>query len=146
MPELIATLAAGIWAGAAIYSAFAEHPAAVKVGVPYATAYFRPMASRAAPMMIVLALIGAVAGLLAWFNSDQVLWLVGALLLAAMFPFTAILIVPTNRRLLKIDPEREPEEAEALHMRWGTMHTWRTVIGSPAFLVFLWALWIGQKA
>ena len=144
MPELIATLAAGLWAGAAIYSAFAEHPAAMQVGVPFATRYFPPMARRAAPMMIVLALIGAVAGFVAWLDQGHRFWLLGSILLAGMFPFTALLIVPTNRKLLKVDPMAEPDLAESLHLRWGRAHTWRTLIGAPAFLLFLWALWIGQ--
>ena len=146
MAELIATFAAGIWAGASFYIGFAEHPSALKVGVHFATEYFRHMSRRTAPMMMVLALIGAVAGILAWIKSGSSLWLIGAILLAAMFPFTVIFIVPTNLKLLKVDAQNDPDEAAALHARWDLMHTWRTVAGSLAFALFLWALGVGQDS
>jgi hypothetical protein len=56
--------------------------------------------------------------------------------LGAMFPFTAILIVPTNRRLLKIKPG-EVGGSEELFTRWGRLHGLRALLGSTAFLVFV---------
>jgi len=58
-------------------------------------------------------------------------------LMLAMFPLTAILIVPTNVRLLKIDPKESEVEAEQLHERWGKMHALRTVLGCLPFLIFV---------
>ena len=140
MLTLIATFAAGLWTGAALYIGFAEHPSALKVGVAFATDYFRPMSKRTAPLMMLLALVAAVAGIAAWLDNDGVLWLIGAILMAGMFPFTAIFIVPTNLKLLRVDAAAAPDEAIALHARWGVMHAWRTVLGAPAFLLYLWAL------
>jgi len=137
---LIATTAAGLWAGAALYIGFAEHPSAVKVSVGFATDYFRIMSKRTAPLMMVLAAVAAVAGVAAWFDDGGMLWLIGAILMAGMFPFTAIFIVPTNLKLVRLDAAEAPDEAAALHARWGVMHAWRTILGMPAFPLFLWAL------
>jgi hypothetical protein len=145
MVELIATFAAGLWTGAALYIGIAEHPAALKVGLGFATEYFRHMSKRTAPLMMILAAIGAVAGIVAWISGDGMLWLIGGIILAAMFPFTAILIVPTNLALLRIDADHAPERAAALHARWGLMHHLRTIIGTPAFGLYLWALWAGPN-
>ena len=140
MSAIIATLAAGLWAGAAIYIAFCEHPSALKVGVQFATAYFKPMSKRTAPLMMVLAAIGGVAGCLNWYYTGGSTWLVGGALLLAMFPLTGMLIVPTNIRLINIDAVAEPEQAARLHAIWGRMHLIRTVLGVIPFLLFVLAL------
>jgi hypothetical protein len=140
MAEYLATLAAGCWTGAALYIAIAEHPSALRVGVRFATEYFRPMSKRTAPLMMILSGVGGIAGLYAWWNNGVSGWLIGGVLLLAMFPLTGILIVPTNLKLLKVDALNNPEEAELLHARWGKMHWLRTIVGAPAFLIFAWYL------
>ncbi len=140
MAEYLATLAAGLWTGAAVYIAFAEHPSALRVGVHFATEYFKPMSKRTAPMMMVLSALGGGAGAYVWFAGGATGWLVGALLLLGMFPFTAIFIVPTNIKLLRVDAINDSAEASTLHARWARMHWLRTLLGSPAFLIFAWLL------
>lgn len=138
--QLVATLAAGLWAGAAAYISLVEHPATLQVGVQFATDYFPRMAKRAAPIMMVLAVIGAVAGILAWANSGSLLWLIGGAILAAKLPLTAIFIVPTNRKLLGVNAVKSSAEAAALFARWGRLHALRTVLGLVPFFLFVWAL------
>lgn len=91
-------------------------------------------------MLIILALIGAIAAAVAWFNDSGVEWLIGALLLASMFPLTGIFIVPTNLKLLKVDSDNAPEEAALLLKRWGQLHAIRTVTGSLSFVLFVYTL------
>jgi hypothetical protein len=136
----LATLMAGLWAGAAIYIGFAEHPSALKVGVKYATEYFKPMSKRTAPLMMLYSAIGGGAGLYVWFNGGATGWLVGGVLLLGMFPFTAIFIVPTNLQLIQPDAAADEAKAARLHARWGLMHWLRTLLGVPAFLIFAWLL------
>ena len=138
--ELVATLAAGLWAGAAFYIGFAEHPAALKVGVGFATAYFRHMSKRTAPLMMALAGISGLSAGYAWWQTSATAWLVGAVLMLGMFPFTAALIVPTNLKLIRIDPERQAQEAATLHAYWRKAHWARTVLGSIPFPLFVWLL------
>ena len=138
--QFLAITAAGIWTGAAIYIGFAEHPSAVKTGPTFATEYFRHMSKRTAPFMMVLAaLSGMSAGWVWWINGDNG-WLIGASLQLGMFPLTGLLIVPTNIKLIQIDPAAEPELAARLHSKWGRMHWLRTAIGGLSFPLFLWLL------
>ena len=138
--KLMAIVTAGLWAGAAAYISVVEHPATLKVGVQFATDYFRPLAKRAAPSMIVLAVIGAISGILAWVGGGSLLWLIGGAILAAMLPLTAIFIVPTNRQLLRVNAKESSTEAATLLSRWGRLHAVRTILGLVAFLLFAWAL------
>ncbi len=140
MAALIATVAAGLWAGISIYIAFVEHPSTLRMGVQFATEYFRTMSKRTAPLMMILAAIGGVAAIYTWSQGADALWLVGGSLLLALFPFTAIFIVPTNIRLLKVDAVESRDVAAALHARWSFMHAVRTVLGFPPFLIFVWLL------
>ena len=144
MSELIATISAGLWAGGCLYIGLVEHPAATRLGPEFATRFFRPMSSRAAPMMIILGLIAAVSAGYAWLDNRGVEWLLGALLLAGMFPLTGIFIVPTNLKLLKVDSAEAPLEAEQLLTKWGRLHLVRTVAGSLSFLLFVYALAMKQ--
>jgi hypothetical protein len=136
--EILALLAAGLWSGAAIYIGFCEHPAALKVGVEFATSYFRLMSRRTAPLMMVFSAVSGVAGTYIWWAGGHTGWLTGGILMLAMFPLTGLLIVPTNIKLLKIDPVEDRALAEELHRYWGRMHWLRTVVGVPAFLIFAW--------
>ena len=62
--ELIALLATGLFAGAAIYVTLVEHPARVECGPALAITEFRPSYRRGAFMQAGLASIGCVAGTL----------------------------------------------------------------------------------
>ena len=100
MFELLATACSGIFAGAAIYISVGQQPAAREVGDRTAMAFFPPMYRRAAPMQAGLALVGSVSGLVASLAGGGVGWLVGALLLGSIIPFTLLVIKPVNDQLL----------------------------------------------
>jgi hypothetical protein len=140
MAEQLTVIAAGLWAGISIYIALVEHPSALRVGVKFATDYFRVMSKRTAPLMMILAAAGGVAAVYVWYQGGDLGWLVGGALLLLQFPLTALFIVPTNIRLLKIDVGQASDEALALHHKWRTMHGIRTVLGCPPFVMFVWLL------
>ena len=140
MAALIATIAAGLWAGISLYIAIVEHPSALRVGVQFATEYFRTMSKRTAPLMMILAAIGGVAAIYTWIQGADRLWLIGGSLLLIQFPFTAIFIVPTNIRLLKVDAAESNELAAALHARLSLLDSIRSILGFPPFLIFVWLL------
>lgn len=133
---IAATICAGVFAGAAIYINAVEHPARLMCGTELALREFAPSYHRATIMQVPLALSGCVAGLWsAWLLSDA--WVgVGAILLGAVVPFTLVVILPTNKRLL--DPALDPrsEQARALLVRWGRLHAVRSISSGVAFLLF----------
>ena len=137
MFELIAIVCAGLFAGAAVYVSFVEHPARVGCGTELALKEFGPSYHRGTIMQASLAIIGLIAAVIGWLLTNSVMELVGGLLLGANVPYTLIAILPTNKRLL--DPHlapRSPEAAELLR-RWGRLHALRTAGGLLAFLLLL---------
>jgi hypothetical protein len=111
---IVATLCAGFFAGAAIYINAVEHPARLSCGTELALREFAPSYRRATVMQAPLAIAGCVAGLWsAWVVTD--VWLaVGAVLLGAVVPFTLVVILPTNNRLL--DPSLDPADTTATEL------------------------------
>lgn len=137
MLELIATACAAVFAGAAIYVSIVQHPAVLELGDDFAARFFPPMYRRAAPVQAGLALVGSLAGLSAALLGSGLAWLVGALLLGSVVPFTLVWIKPVNDRLL--DPDLDPADLEIpeLLSRWGRLHGVRSAAGALSLLCFL---------
>lgn len=86
----LATIAAGLFAGAALYVTAAEHPGRMECGPAVAIREFGPSYRRAAVTQVLLAVAGCGAGVAAWARGAGGGWLVGALLLGALIPFTLL--------------------------------------------------------
>src|SRR5262249_50208273 len=134
---VVATLCAGLFAGAAIYVNAVEHPARLSCGADVALREFGPSYRRATVMQACLAIAGCAVGLWpAWVHRD--VWLaLGGALLGSVVPFTLVVILPTNRQL--VDPALDPrgEKAIQLLVRWGRLHAVRSILSSISFLLFL---------
>jgi uncharacterized membrane protein len=135
--EFLATLCAGLFAGAAIYITFVEHPARLECGTELAATEFGPSYRRATLMQASLAAVGLLAALVAWAQGRGVEVLIGGLLLGAVIPFTLVVILPTNKRLLDPGLDRGSAEAAALLARWGRLHAVRSLLSALAFIVLL---------
>jgi uncharacterized membrane protein len=138
--ELVATLCAGLFAGAAVYITFVEHPARLECGTAVAATEFGPSYRRAAVMQASLAAIGLLAALAGWVRGGGPLVLLGGLLLGLVIPFTLIVILPTNKRLLDPGLDRSSPQAAALLARWGRLHAVRSVASALAFGLLAWHL------
>lgn len=133
---LVATVAAGLFAGAAVYVAVVEHPARLECGPVLALKEFGPSYRRAAVIQGGLAVVVLVAGVVAWYQGSGLGWLVGGLLVGALIPFTLLVMMPTNRRLLDPGFDSGSSEAQELLSRWGQLHVVRTVISVAVFVTF----------
>lgn len=131
--EALATLCAGLFAGAAVYITFVEHPARLECGAELAATEFVPSYRRATLMQATLAAVGLVATLVAWVQGRGLAVLVGGLLLGMVIPFTLLVILPTNKRLLDPGLDRSSTESAALLARWGRLHAVRSVVSTLAF-------------
>jgi hypothetical protein len=135
----LALVIAAVFAGAAFYVSVAEHPARLHLDGQSLLTEWKPSYKRGAAMQAPLVLVGFLLGLVAWWQTSDWRWILGALLLVAGWPYTLIVIMPTNRRLLAADPARAGAEERALVEKWGMLHAGRTVLGIAATLSFLWA-------
>jgi anthrone oxygenase-like protein len=138
--EFLATLAAGIFAGAALYINVAEHPARLLCETRAAALQWAPSYKRATLMQAPLALISLLAGALAWLFGAGALWLAAAISIGLVVPFTLIVIMPTNQRLLEAGRDLASDQTRLLLVRWGTLHAVRTWLSLIAFVLDLWSL------
>ena len=138
--ELIATLCAGLFAGAAIYITLVEHPARMECGSVLAATQFGLSYRRATVMQASLAALGFLAAVVAWMQGRGVAVLLGGVLLGIVIPFTLIVILPTNQQLLDPGLDRTSTHAAGLLRRWGRLHAVRCGASALAFGVLVWNL------
>lgn len=136
--KLVAVLCACLFAGAALYINVAEHPARMLLQTHEAIAQWAPSYKRATWLQAPLAVISCALGIVTWLAGEGVAWLVAALLIGAVVPFTFVGIMPTNHRLLSPSLDVGSAEARALLERWGRLHAVRTVLSLCAAGVYVW--------
>lgn len=132
---LAALVMAAIFFGAAVYITIAEHPARLGLPDAAALAQWGPSYQRGFAMQASVAVLSGGFGLGAWWTSGHALWLVGAALMLANWPFTLLAIMPTNHRLQATPPEGD-SRTRALLVRWGHLHAVRTALGAVATLCY----------
>jgi len=138
--EIISVICAGLFAGAAIYITLVEHPARLECGTALAATEFVPSYRRAALMQASLATVGFLTALASAFQGRGLPVLLAGVLLGLVIPFTLLVILPTNQRLLDPALDRDSAEAADLLKRWGRLHAVRSAMGSLAFGVLAWDL------
>jgi hypothetical protein len=142
--EMLSTLAAGIFAGAAIYINLVEHPARMECGTYLAVTEFAPSYRRAAVMQGMLGAVGFLSAAAAWLMGSTFWWLIGGIILGAVIPFTLFVIFPTNKQLLDSRLDKNSERASNLLIRWGRLHAVRSLLGVMSFVMFVFLLGRGQ--
>lgn len=136
----LALMIAAAFTGAAFYVNFAEQPARLKLDDRAALTQWKPSYQRGAMMQASIAILGFLAGVAAWWQDSNVWWLVGALALVANWPYTLLVIMPTNKRLKDTPSESAGAGSRALMESWGRLHAVRTMLGAIATAIFLWLL------
>ena len=136
----LALVVAALFAGAALYVSSVEQPARLSIDIRAAIAEWRPAYKGGTAMQAPLAAIGFLLGALAWWQTREPLFGVGALAMIANWPWTFLAIMPVNGKLMKDDAARTDSQTRALLEKWGRLHAVRTGFGLLATLVFLWAL------
>ena len=139
----LATVASGLFTGAAIYINLVQHPARMQAGTQLALTEFAPSYHRATRMQVSLAALGFVSALRAWRSSGDARWLVGGGVLVAVIPFTVLAILPTNKQLLDPATARDLEHAKQRLTRWGRLHAVRSIASLASLLLFVYLL--GQR-
>jgi hypothetical protein len=139
LTQAIAVLATTMFAGAAIYINLVEHPARMSCSTELAATQWAPSYKRATLMQAPLAVIGSLSGIAAWWLGSDSPWLIGALLILAVVPFTLIIIEPRiNKQLLVPGRDLRSAETRELLIRWGRLHAFRSALGLVAAVMFVW--------
>ncbi len=136
----LALVTAALFTGAAFYVNFAEQPARLALDDRAALVQWQRSYERAALMQASLAMLGFVLGLAAWlWEGRDLIWLVGAFVLLAPWPYTLLIIKPVNDRLKATGAALAGADSRALIKRWGRLHAGRTVLGVLATAIFFCA-------
>jgi Anthrone oxygenase len=77
--------------------------------------------------------------LAAWWQTDEWRWLVGAIVILSAWPYTLLIIKPTNDALQAIEAAAAGPHSRSLIEKWGALHAGRTAIGLLTTILFLWA-------
>jgi hypothetical protein len=136
----LALVSAALFTGAAFYVNFVEQPARLDLDDRSLLAQWKPAYKRGYVMQSTLAIVGFVLGGAAWWQSGVLAFLLGAFLMLANWPWTLLVIMPTNRVLMATDPTSAGSASRALLVKWNRLHAVRTGLGAAATLSFLWAL------
>jgi hypothetical protein len=133
----LALIASALFAGAAFYINVAEQPARLGLEPAALLAQWKPSYKRGFAMQATLAVIGFLLGALAWWQTGGWLWLLGAFVLVANWPYTLLGIMALNTRIMAIRPRDADASSTALIAHWGALHAVRTALGLTATVIFL---------
>lgn len=133
----LALIAAALFAGAALYVSLIEQPARLLLDNQAALTEWKPAYKRGTLMQAPLAIVSFVLGLIGWWQTGNLGWIIGGLLMLANWPFTFLLIMPVNKRLMAT--EIAGPDSRVMMVKWGSLHAVRTALGFAATIVFLWA-------
>jgi uncharacterized membrane protein len=141
----LALLSAALFAGAAFYINVAEQPARMMLDDCALLQQWKPSYKRGFAMQSTLAIVAFLFGCAAWWQSANSLFLVGAALMIANWPWTLFGIMPTNHILMAIDPmaitpESGDQRIRPLLAKWNALHGVRTLLSATACAAFLAAL------
>ena len=138
--QLLAVLSAALFAGAALYINIAEHPARMGLETQLAAQQWAPSYKRATWLQAPLAIVSFLCGVSVWFQGGPLGWLIAALLVGSVVPFTLTIIMPTNHKLLAPGRDLASAETRQLLVRWGQLHAFRTVLSLFGTVIYLWQL------
>ncbi len=139
---LFALVTAAAFAGTAFYINVAEQPARLLLDDASLLRQWKPSYARGFAMQASLAVISALLGFLASWQLQDWRWSVAAVLMLANWPYTLLVMLPTNKRIEAWPPEQANSASRALVVSWGGMHAVRTALGLVATAIYL-ALAIG---
>jgi hypothetical protein len=131
--------ASSAFAGVALYINWSEQPARLGLGDVALLKAWKPSYAKGLQMQASLALVAGALGLAAFYFQHSVAALVAGLFMLANWPYTLIIINPTNKRLGATPDELAGPATRALIVRWGKLHAVRTAFGLAGAATFLLA-------
>lgn len=133
---LLALIVAAVFTGAALYVNIAEQPARLGLDDRALLAEWQPSYRHGFAMPAPLTVLGCLLGLIAWWQTRDAGFAIGAIALIANVPWTLIVILPTNHALEATSPAEAGPETRSLVRKWGALHAVRTGLGVVATLAF----------
>jgi Domain of unknown function (DUF1772) len=134
----LALALAAAFTGASFYVNWVEQPARLKLDDAALLSEWGPSDSRGVFLLITLALLAAIAGLIAYFDTQDLRWAVGALVILGSWLYAFFVMSPLDNQVRSLRGG-DVGAARALVRQWGIVESGLTGIGAVAVLAFLWA-------
>lgn len=139
LPALALTLAATFF-GIALYINVAEQPARLALADMPLLEQWKVSFGVGFALQGSLTVAAGLAGIAAWWRLRDWRWGIGGLLMLANWPWTLVVIAPTNTALLAVSAEAAGPASRALIEYWGLIHGGRTAISLAPVGLYLMAL------
>lgn len=131
----VARISTALFTGSAIYCNLVEHPARLECGTQTALAQWQPSYKKAARYQLVFAFTASAGAIGSYFLDKDVRWLAAGLLIAAVIPYTFAAIMPTNKKLLDPNVDKDSAETKSLLEKWGKLHAVRSLLSFAALCI-----------
>src|SRR5215472_17379610 len=139
MPRTFSLAFAGAFAGAALYVNWVEQPARLALDEQALLSEWGPSDRRGVALLAAFALASALAGFLAYFETQDLRWAIGALIVISSWLYIYFVMAPLNNQILSLRGG-DVAAARALIRQWGLIESGLTVSGFVAVAIYLWAL------
>ena len=135
--QFIAVISGTLFTGAALYINLVEHPARMGCETKIAATVWAPSYKRATVMQATLAVVSFLTGTSTWLLGGGISWLLGSILIGLVVPFTLIVIMPINHKLLEPGRDLSTDETRLLLEKWGQLHAVRSALSLAAAIIYV---------
>lgn len=135
----IALVFAAAFTGASFYVNWVEQPARLALDDQALLSEWGPSDSRGVALLAAYALAAAITGFIAYFETEDVRWAFGALVIIMSWPYAYFLMTPLDNQIRAL---RGPDvaAARALVRLWGLVESGLTGLGLVAVGIFVWVI------
>ena len=100
---------------------------------------WKPSYAKGLEMQATLALVSGLLGLAAFYFEHHPAAALGGILMLANWPYTLLVINPTNKMLGATADEDAGPVSRTLIIKWGKLHAVRTILGIAGACAFVFA-------
>jgi hypothetical protein len=129
---------AAAFTGASFYVNWVEQPARLKLDEEALLSEWGPSDSRGVSFLAGVALVAAILGFIAYFDTQDIRFAFGALIIIASWLYAFFVMSPLDNQIRSLRGG-DVAAARALVRQWGIVESGLTAIGAASVIIFLWA-------
>jgi Domain of unknown function (DUF1772) len=130
---------AAAFAGASFHVNWVEQPARLKLEDEALLSEWGPSDSRGIALLAAFALLSAITGFIAYFESQDVRWAFGAIVIILSWPYAFFVMAPLDNQIRALRGS-DVAAARALVRQWGLVESGLTGLGLAAVALFTWVI------